>query len=350
MPPEQLFQNPHNSNQPDLAIASETAIQVIEALISPLDKYIFPGVAQKIKDHLRTQLHNGDYTNITSAKALAKNLTQAVQSISHDKHLQIFYSYRSLFAIDSQGKYTERELQERDHCHAMWHNFGFQKVERLAGNIGYLDLRAFVPPEMAGETAIAAMNFLSNTAALIIDLRQNGGGSPRTVALISTYLFDQQPVHLNNLYWREQNAEGIYYERVQQYWTLPYVPGRRYLDKEVYVLTSCSSFSAAEEFANNLKQLKRATIVGETTGGGTNPGQFQPLNEHFGVFIPTGRAVNPITQTNWEGTGVEPDIPVLAEQALKTAYLVALEKLLTKTSEPEFFDEIKQAILALKQN
>lgn len=129
------------------------------------------------------------------------------------------------------------------------------------------------------------------------------------------------------------------------------MPSRKILDSiKLNGLTSCFTFSAGEEFANNFKHLKRATLIGETTGGGANPGQFQPLNDHFGVFIPTGRAVNPVTQTNWEGTGVEPDVKVPAEQALKTAQLDALKGLLTKTTEPEFISELKQALTPLEHD
>lgn len=331
--------------QPDLAIDPKVGVQIIETLISFLDKYIFPEVAQRMKSQFRNHLQNGNYAGITSAIKLAEVLTQQMQTISSDRHLRV--SYKPLPSLNEQGKPTAPEDQQRERRYDRWQNFGFYKVERLAGNIGYLDLRGFVPPELSGETAHAAMNFLSNTEALIIDLRQNGGGSPDTVALISTYLFDHQLVHLNNLHIREQDANGAYYERVQQYWTLPYVPGQRYLDKDVYVLTSSFTFSAAEEFANNLKQLKRATIVGEVTRGGAHPGNFLPLSDHFEVFIPTGRAVNPITQKNWEGTGVEPDIKVPGEQALKVAHLAALKELLTKTTEPELKRELQQAMLPM---
>jgi len=170
------------------------------------------------------------------------------------------------------------------------------------------------------------MNFLSNSSALIIDLRNNGGGSPSMIQLISTYLYDQDedPVHLNNFYWRPSDEHT-------QTWTLPYVPGNRLgSDVDVYVLTSGQTFSAAEEFTYNLKNLERATIVGETTGGGAHPGGTQIATDRFVVWVPSGRAINPITETNWEGTGVTPHVDVPREEALAKAHLMALEKLADK--------------------
>ena len=163
------------------------------------------------------------------------------------------------------------------------------------------------------------MNFLGNVDAIIFDLRDNGGGDPKMVALISTYLFDQ-PTHLNDIYNRKEDA-------TTQFWTLPYVPGKRLAGKPVFVLTSKYTFSAAEEFAYNLKNLKRGTIIGETTGGGAHPVSGQRIDDHFMIGVPSGRAVNPISKTNWEGTGVEPDIKVPANQALEVAKEKALEEI-----------------------
>jgi C-terminal processing protease CtpA/Prc len=148
------------------------------------------------------------------------------------------------------------------------------------------------------------------------------------VAYVCSYLFDDEPVHLNDLYFRPSNE-------TRQYWTSPSLPGKRYLNRPVYVLTSKNTFSGAEEFSYNLKNLKRATIVGETTGGGAHPGGTERLGDYFTAFIPSGRAINPITKTNWEGTGVEPDIKVAADDALKTAHVDALGKLIEKSKSDQ---------------
>ena len=223
-------------------------------------------------------------------------------------------------------------------------NYGFQKVERLPGNIGYVEFRGFFDPEGGAETVASVFNFLSNTDAIIFDLRKNGGGDPRMVALICSYLFGAEPVHLNDLHWREGRGE-----RVEEFWTLKDVAGKRYTGKDVYVLTSGYTFSGAEEFSYNLKNLKRATLIGETTGGGANPGGGNRLSAHFGAFIPTGRAVSPVTRTNWEGTGVEPDVKVPAEQALRTAQIMALKGAVEKATDEELKGALRREIETLQK-
>jgi C-terminal processing protease CtpA/Prc len=205
---------------------------------------------------------------------------------------------------------------------AQKNNASYRRVERLAGNVGYLELDNFAHSDLAAGPAAAAMTFLANTDALIIDLRRNGGGSPQGVALLCSYFFDaDKPVLLNTMYWRRG-------DRTEEFWTLKDLAGPRYVGKDLYVLTSSRTFSGAEECAYNFQCLKRGTIVGETTGGGAHPGGTRPINDHFMMFVPTGRAINPITKTNWEGVGVKPDIDVPADKALDTAHQRAVEKLM----------------------
>jgi C-terminal processing protease CtpA/Prc len=224
-------------------------------------------------------------------------------------------------------------------------NYGFTKIERLPGNIGLLEFEAFMPPELAGETVSGAMTFLANTSAMIIDLRNNHGGSPYMVAFLSSYLLEPSPTHLNNLYWRKN-------DETQQFWSIPYVPGKRFGGtKPLYILTSQGTFSAAEEFAYNLQSIGRATVVGERTGGGAHPGRMHRINREFEVFIPDGRAINPLTKDNWEGVGVRPDIEVPADQAFEIAYTTLLENELKRLSDEPILggyerlrDELKQAL------
>ncbi|MBC7897224.1 MAG: S41 family peptidase, partial [Cytophagaceae bacterium] len=196
--------------------------------------------------------------------------------------------------------------------------------EVLAGNVGYVELLSFAyqPNEIADAVA-SAMTKVADTDALIFDVRANGGGSPDAVRLISSYIFGPKPVHLNSLYFRPANQTTHFY-------TMATVAGKRFgPDKPVYVLTSRRTFSAAEEFTYNLQSLKRATIVGDTTGGGAHPGGMQRLPAGFAVFVPSGRAINPITLTNWEGTGVRPTIAVPSDSALDVALRAVRKKVVS---------------------
>lgn len=331
-----LAQGPQ-PGQPDMTIDAKMRSETIDGILQRLnDNYVFPDVAKKMETAIRERLQKKEYDSVSSAEAFARLLTQHLQDVSHDKHLRVGYSHQP---IPDRGARREPSPEDRERARAQmaFMNFGFEKLERLPGNIGYLDLRGFLPADLAGETAVAAMNFLANSDALIVDLRQNGGGDPAMVALLSTYLFGPQTVHLNSLYWRPSDF-------THQWWTLPYVPGRRLQGKDVYVLTSRRTFSAAEEFTYNLKNQKRATIIGETTGGGAHPGGPQRVNDHFMVGVPSGRAINPISKTNWEGTGVTPDVDVPAERALKTAHVMALKKAVERTTDERRKRDLTRAL------
>lgn len=328
--------------QPDLTIDAATRTQVIDTILKRLnDSYVFPEVAKKMETSIRDRVAKKEYEQITSAKQFAMTLTKDLQAVSNDKHLRVRYSHSPIPERGERREPTAAEIEQRKRD-MNWMNHGFTKVERLAGNIGYLEFRNFMDEELGADTVAAAMNFVNGTDALIIDLRGNGGGNPAMVALICSYLFGPEPVHLNDLYWREGN-------RTDEFWTRKEVAGKRYLNKDVYVLTSKRTFSGAEEFTYNLKNLKRATIIGETTGGGAHPGGGFRISEHFGMFVPTGRAISPITKTNWEGTGVTPDIAVPADQALVVARITALKKSLTTLQNPDFKAGVQDEIEKLEK-
>src|SRR5687768_3687797 len=332
---------PGPMDQPDLTIDATTRTKVIDTILKRLnDSYVFPDVAKKMEQSLRERVDKKEYDQITSAKAFATKLTDDLQVVSKDKHLRVRYSHQPIPERGERREPTaeEKEQRKRD---LTWMNHGFSKVERLPGNIGYLEFLNFMDEELGADTVAAAMNFINGTDALIIDMRANGGGNPAMVALVCSYLFGPEPVHLNSLYWREGN-------RTEEFWTRKELVGKRYLNKDVYVLTSKRTFSGAEEFTYNLKNLKRATIVGEATGGGAHPGGGFRIGEHFGMFVPTGRAISPITKTNWEGTGVTPDIIVPADQALLTAQVMALKKSLP-TLDPDIKPRVQNQIEKLEK-
>ena len=334
-----LQAQPPRPNEIDLPVTAETRAEVIKTILAKLNEsYVFPEVAKRMETAINKRQEAGEYDKVTSSKEFARVLTANLQEISKDKHLRVRYQHEML-QPDSKDGSSSAEIEQMRRFEELGRqsNFGFEKVDRLEGNIGYIDLRQFFDAALAGEAAASAMDLLANTDALIVDLRQNGGGDPAMVCLLCSYLFPGGDVHLNDLYFRPDNS-------TRQFWTLPYVPGKRYINKDVYVLTSGHTFSGAEEFTYNLKNLKRAMIVGETTGGGANPGGPVRAGDHFTVFVPVGRAINPITKTNWEGTGVEPDVHVAQEQALKTAQLMALKKLRDQAKDPERKQDLSEVI------
>lgn len=306
----------------DFTFDSKVKQQTVKKISSLLeDNYVFPETAKKMKEYINSQLKSGAYDQIDDPVKFSEILTADLQSVSNDKHLRVRFSpedAKRLMDAEKNGRSDEDEK----HWNEMMkkENYGFKKVERLPGNIGYVDFRNFASPDYAKETIEGVMAFLANTDAIIFDLRLNGGGDPACVQLICSYLFDEKPVHLNDLYYRPT-------DETKEYWTLKKIEGKRMPDVPVFVLTSKFTFSGAEEFAYNLKNLKRATIVGETTGGGAHPGGVMTINEGFAIFVPNGRAINPITNTNWEVVGVSPDVNVKSELALEQAQILALQKL-----------------------
>ncbi len=295
-------------------IDSATRARVIDGAIGQLNEfYVFPETAKKMGDLVKSKQKKGAYDSITDGDAFAKMLAENFQEVSHDKHLRVNFSPAPM--PDRPEGPPNADDRARYHKDMERMNCGFDKVEILSGNVGYLKFNFFADPEVCGPTAVAAMNFLANVDAIIFDLRENGGGDPKMIAFISTYLFSE-PTHLNDIWERKDDS-------THQYWTLPYVPGKRLDGKPAYVLTSKQTFSGAEEFSYNLKNLKRATLIGEATGGGAHPVSGHRIDAHFMIGVPFARAINPISKTNWEGTGVEPDVKVPAADALATAQKLA---------------------------
>lgn len=307
---------------------SKVKQQTVKKITSLLnDNYIFPETAKKMGELIKSNLTTGVYDSIDDPMKFAETLTNDLQSVSKDKHIRVRFSPDDAMRMIEEKKNGHTPDDEK-HWNEMMkkENFGFKKVERLSGNIGYVDFRNFASPYYSKETITSVMGFLANTEAIIFDLRLNGGGDPAGVQLICSYLFGDTPVHLNDLYFRPE-------DKTEEFWTLRKIDGKRMPDVPVYILTSKFTFSGAEEFAYNLKNLKRATIIGETTGGGAHPGGMNVINKGFLIFIPVGRAISPITKTNWEGVGVTPDIEINSELALEKAQIMALEKLKSKTKD-----------------
>jgi len=317
-------------DQPDMPVDARFRAATVESLATALERrYVFPDVAKKTAAALRARVKKGAYDGLDGAKAFADSLSADFKSIGKDGHFRVGYWSRELpvNAFDPTDPSPEEKALEELQLRRM--NYGFERVQRLSGNIGYLDLRMFVATPEAGALAQAAITLLSNSDALIVDLRRNGGGDPNLLGMLISWLYDgEERVHINDFYLRDANT-------TEQYWTNTAQPGPRYARKPMWVLTSHRTGSCAEEFAYDIKNLKRGTLVGETTHGAANPGGIVRLNGHFAAFVPTGRAVNPVSKTNWEGVGVEPDVKTSADDAFKTAELAALDTLIAKEKDTD---------------
>lgn len=313
-------------DRPDMQIDAATRAAVIDELVVRLNKdYVFADTAKKLEALLRNEQEAGKYDGLASARQFANALTATLREAANDRHLAVRFSATPVpVQTDAQ-----RHGEDPDYAEQLRRvNYGVARVEHLAGNIGYLKVDFFPHQQHVGTTYAAAMTLLGGTDALVIDLRENRGGEPETVALLESYFFNRD-THMNSIYSRDGNM-------TRQYWTTPAVGGRHYGQlKPVYILTSRKTFSGGEDMAYSMRARGRATVIGETTGGGANPGEFYRLHKHFAAFISTGSATNPVTGQNWEGVGVSPDIAVAAGDALRQARLLALRQLLDTATDAD---------------
>lgn len=309
--------------------------EVVEAICDALTtRYVSPDVALKMAAHLREKLADGDYSRLTTPEHFAAQLQQDMREISHDRHLFVEYDPAEAANLKaaSPGGADDSPPTGETLLSARRKNYGLRGVSILDGNVGYLDLRDFEHPNLSASKIAAAIELVSDCDALLIDLRSNGGGWGSTTAFLAAYFFPAgKEIHFTDFYDRPSDA-------THQSWTPAYVPGKTLPDIPLFVLISNRTFSAAEEFAYNLKNLNRATLVGERTrGGANNPGTLA-LNDHFVLSVPQGRPISPVTKSNWEGTGVAPDLAVPEKQALDAAHRAALDRLLSAAgSDPARF-------------
>jgi hypothetical protein len=296
--------------------AAERQLVIAGAIANVQAHYVDRDVAQKVAQALRAHEKNGDDNAATDGGAFADLLTRQMRDVSHDMHLMMVYSESKI--PDRRPEPTPEELAP-DRNAMKQDNCTFETLKILPHNIGYLKLNSFPDPAVCQSTATAAMASLNHADAVIFDLRDNRGGHPKMVALIAAYLFDHPE------YWYNPREETT-----RQSWTASPVPGNKLADKPVYVLTSSSTFSGAEQFSYDLKMLKRATLVGETTPGAAHAGVFHRIDEHFGMGIPEVKAINPFSTADWAGVGVEPDVKVKAADALEAAQKLAESNLRKK--------------------
>jgi retinol-binding protein 3 len=311
----------------DARLAPGDAQALVAAAAGVLrSRYVDAARGEELARALESRLAAGEYATLADARVLADQLGRDLFAVARDGHLKLSFSPEPLppEAPDAPESPADREAL-REVLRA--ENFGFRKVEILPGNVGLLELSRFARADLAGEAASVAMGFLQNCDALVIDLRTCSGGDPAMVAFLATWLFEGQPTHVADMYRREDDL-------TVQWWTAAWVPYRRLAGVPVRVLTAARTYSAAEALAFHLQQLGRARVVGEVTGGGAHPSRRVRLLEHFAMTLPTSRTCDPVTQRDWEGVGVKPDLDVPAGDALLAAHLDILEVLAQAEPDP----------------
>lgn len=288
-------------------------------------------------DNVITRIDNnwnaGHYNSFNTREAFTNELSKNLKDIAKDNHLNFFHTTADIARENAKGPEMPWGLMN-----SKFLNNGLNKVEILAGDVGYMRIQAF---GWLDEIAPAAFKFLADTKAMIIDLRGNGGGMLSN--LVASYLLPEDSIHLITIFWNNR-TDSIFTHRN--------LKGPRYLGKPVYVLTDKGTFSSAEEFTYDLQALKRVTVVGESTGGGANPGGLVPIytfsdSSKLDMFVSMAHVENAVTKSNWEGKGVQPDIPVSSNEALIKAHTMALGVLIQEEKNPVIkkqYEEIKKKI------
>lgn len=297
---------------------TKTIIEVnrIESLIDSItlllnQYYVFPDVAKKIESHLKAEYAEGHFSNLQNDGDIAEKIHQEMNSIAHDLHLRFSLAGGSFSSVQNRKRVPNYSYQIVKEIQ----DFGFIRTGKMDNDIGYLEIRGFPPLNTSKPTIDEAMSFIVSSKVLIIDLRRNGGGIPETIKYICSYFFEK-PTHINSIYWR-------YLDKTVDFITLENVGGKKMAETPIFVLTSSFTVSGGEEFAYNIQTQKRGLLIGEVTAGGANPSDIFTI-DNFRFSIPTGRAINPITKTNWEGVGVKPDIEKESAEVLEYAHEKAL--------------------------
>lgn len=292
------------------------------------DNYVIENTATTLAQLIRSQSFLSGCGHQKSSEDIAKFMTLELNKIANDKHLSVVYDPQWVNELKTYRSSAQtKAFSDSRAMETPTDNYGFKKVEMLDGNIGYLDIRVFSDSHLGGETLENAMKFLQHADGIIIDLRNNFGGSPFMLTSLASYFFDLDTVHLSTF---ESRENGVLTQT--QDWTSPYVPGPRFKDTPLYILTSSNSASAAEGFSYAMQSLTRATIVGEVTAGAAHARRAEIVNDDYILTLPTARPVDPRTNDNWERKGVKPNIETSSDNALNVAYAEVLNTLIKSKS------------------
>jgi hypothetical protein len=307
--------------QPKVVVDRAMREEAIDNLVKDLnDHYVFPEKAKQMEAVLRQHQHEGKYDGMTDGEQFAKQLKDDIRGVSHDLHMGVHFDPAQVPDFDAGGPppETQAEWEKRTPfvnrmivgMRMRLMGSGVDKVDHFKPNIGYLKLTGFPPPFVVAEKYADMMDKLADTDGLIVDLRENHGGSPKSVALLVSYFVDQR-TRLNDIWDRDTGIST-------QQWTEDKLDGKRYGGKKpVVILAGPGTASAGEDFTYTMQALKRATVIGGRTWGGAHPTRPYRLGDHFYAVIPGRRTISPITHSNWEGTGVIPDRAVAPDNALE---------------------------------
>ncbi len=324
-----LFINAVFAQNSEYAIDSEIKAQVIAAAATIFEsEHVIPAMGLKYAEALRGNLINGTFDEVSNGRDFMIAIDKILWPIDTDGHVWLNF-YQEDIPENYVGDRIDIPPEQAEEAEALARrrNFGFEKIERLRGNIGYIDYRSFTEAQGTEDAFAAAMNLLQHTGSLIIDLRNNGGGSPDMVALFTSYLLDSR----NSLIGTFVDRDGIV---TDEYRTRNEVSGARYgEERPVYVLTSRNTYSAAESFAYGLQARDRIQVIGENTQGGSRPNNTYRLHARFMLAVPVWRSVDAVTNSDYEEFGVIPDHSVPAEGALNFAYIQALEELISNSED-----------------
>ena len=326
----------------DTPLSASDRTAIVQTLAQKINaNSITPAVAERTAGAISKKNAEGGYASATTVQAFTEALATDLRAFSGDLHFnaRLDAAFREPSGADDAPP-TRAEMEEA-RAEVERGGFGIQKIERLPGNVGYIELRRFPLTAFAGPAFTAALSLMAGTDALILDLRRNGGGSPVSVAYLMSHFFPLGDMrHLVDIYDRPTDS-------TQQIWTVPTVA--QHYDKPVYVLTSAGTFSGGEDCAYDFQVQKRGTVVGETTGGGANPvGRFG-AGHGIVVAIPTARATNVVTKTNWEHVGVKPDIAVPAAQALQTAHAAILRTLVSSAKDDDARAKLQRTLAMVEK-
>ncbi|HEX5684488.1 MAG TPA: S41 family peptidase [Ideonella sp.] len=323
---------------PDAPLSATQRKAIVDTLAQNLrSRYVYPERIEPVAKQLQARAAKGAYDGAQTVEAMGEALNKDLREFGDDRHFRVEFDpgVEPVPAGAEPSKPTRAEV-ERERLQTSRMAYGITRLQRLPGNIGYLDLRGFGPTEFVAHGYDAAMLLLGGTDALVLDLRNNGGGEPQSVSyLLSHFFAEGDERHLNDIYDRPTNT-------TREYRTLPLARPR--YTKPIVVLTSKNTFSGGEECAYDLQTQKRATLYGETTGGAANPGEMVALGHGLAAFVPTGRAINAVTKKDWEKVGVVPDVALPAADALKAAYLALLEQRVREEKTPEELGLLKSVL------